>query len=112
MAPTGSLIPATVNLQAVNGADFSTTINLYTDLAQTTPFDLTGYTCTMAVGPLTLTSGSGLTITTPANGTIVAAITAAQSTALQGAQHYTLKLVDGSGLISFPLSGSITYQVP
>jgi hypothetical protein len=38
---------------------------VHTDLAQTSPFDLTGYTCTLSIGGtlLVLTSGSGLTIT-------------------------------------------------
>lgn len=114
MAATGTLIPASVNLSAIVGADFSATIQLFQDVAETTAFDLTGYTVSLAIGGalLVLTSGSGLTIATPANGTIVAVITAAQSAALQGAQHYTLKLTDGSGLISFPLSGTLTYAMP
>src|SRR6266576_4602713 len=119
MAPTGSLIPATVDQTAIIGADFSSTINLYTDVAQTTAFDLTGYTVTMAIGSLfSLASGSGITITTPSNGTIVAALTAAQTATVVNpgstglAVHYSLKLVDGSSVVSFPLSGTITFKVP
>jgi hypothetical protein len=112
MAPTGSLIPADVDLRAIIGADFSATIVLYTDLAQTTPFDLTGYTVSMTIGTLTLTSGSGLTVTV-GTGTIVAAITAVQTAALAGPyQHYSLKLVDGGGLVSFPLNGNLLLSLP
>lgn len=113
MAPTGSLIPADVDLRAVIGADFSATIVCYSDLAQTTPFDLTGYTVSMQVGgSLTLTSGSGVTVTA-ATGTIVVAITAAQTAVLAGPrQHYSLKLVDGGGVVSFPMSGELELELP
>jgi hypothetical protein len=111
MAPTGSLIPAQVDLQAVAGADFSATVVLYQDVAQTVAFDLTGYTCTFTVGATVLTSGSGLTITA-GTGTIVVVLTATQTGALLGKQHYTLKLVDGGGLISYPLSGMLFVGSP
>jgi hypothetical protein len=118
LAATGFILPASVDLEALVGADFSTTINLYTDVAQTTAFDLTGYTVSMIIGSLfTLTSGSGLTITA-ASGLIVAALTATQTATVDPSPnpsekvHYRLKLVDGSGVISFPLSGSFVFQVP
>lgn len=113
MAATGFLIPADVDLEAIVGADFSSTIQLFSDTAQTVPFDLTGYTCTLTIGDLfTLTSGSGLTVTT-GTGTIVAALTAAQTTST-GAQkrHWTLKLVDGSGTVSYPLAGDFLFVNP
>jgi hypothetical protein len=114
MAATGSILPASVDLRAVIGADFSVTIQLFQDIAQTTPFDLTGYTVSLTVGgvPAPLTSGAGLTITA-ATGVIVAVLTAAQTTLMPGpAQHYSLKLTDAGGLISFPLSGNLFLALP
>jgi hypothetical protein len=115
MPPTGMLVPARIDLQAVVGADFSATINLYQDIAQALAFDLTGYTCTFTISgtpAFTLTSGSGLTVT-PAAGLIVAALTSTQTaTMAAGSYHYSLKLVDGSGLVSYPLNGSLFAQTP
>ncbi|GAC1348394.1 MAG: hypothetical protein NVSMB18_36460 [Acetobacteraceae bacterium] len=114
MAATGTLTPAVLDVKAVIGADFQATIALYTDVAQTTAFDLTGYTATVAIGGslLVLTAGAELTVTT-ATGTIVATLTAVQTAALPGpGQHYTLKLLDGSGLISYPLVGTMFLALP
>src|SRR5215475_11352128 len=87
MAATGSILPAQVDLEAIIGSDWSTTIKLYTDVAQTTVFDLAGYTATFQIGntssvaSFTLTSGSGLTITTGtgAGAGIVATLTDTQT---------------------------------
>jgi hypothetical protein len=121
MAATGYILPASVDLQALIGADFSTTINLYTDTAQTTAFDLTGYTVSLLIGGtpgFTLTAGSGLTVSAAA-GLIVAALSAAQTATVspnsgnpQPAFHYQLKLVDGSGVVSYPLSGTLGFRTP
>lgn len=123
MPATGFILPASVDLTALIGADFSTTINLYQDVAQTTAFDLTGYTVSLIIGVptvlFTLTTGAGLTIATPSNGTIVAALTAAQTSTVNVASadsknsyRYQLKLVDGSGVVSFPLSGHMIFLDP
>ena len=117
MAGTGYILPADVDLEALIGANFSTTISLYSDAAQTSPFDLTGYTVTMPIGSLfTLTAGSGLTVTA-AGGTIVAALTAAQTATVQAQDppytaHWQLKLTDGGGTVSYPLSGDIKFVIP
>jgi hypothetical protein len=125
MAATGYILPAEVDLTALIGANFSTTINLYQDVAQTSAFDLTGYTCAVLVGIagspsslFNLASGSGLTITA-ASGLIVAALTAVQTASVPSAPpqgqtvyHWQLKLTDGSGTISYPLSGNFTFANP
>lgn len=123
MAATGYILPAQIDLTALVGADFSTTINLYTDVAQTIAFDLTGYTVSMIVGVpnvlFTLASGSGLSIT-PASGLIVATMTAAQTATVPigsaaefpRAVRYQLKLVDGSSVVSFPIVGNMNFVLP
>lgn len=113
MAATGMLVPARIDLQAVVGADFSATINLYQDIAQAIAFDLSGYTCTFKIDNVyTLTSGAGLTVT-PAAGLIVAALTSTQTATMPaGSFHYSLKLVDGSGLVSYPMNGNFFLQTP
>ena len=122
MAPTGTLIPARVDLTVIVGADFSTTITFCSDLNQTVPFDLTGYTAVLVIGPasvplFTLSAGSGITITTPANGIIIVALTHTQTATVTATdtgtgQHYSLKLTDGSGNVSYPLSGFIRFLNP
>jgi hypothetical protein len=118
MPATGFILPAEVDLEALIGGDFSTTINLYRDTTQTTAFDLTGFTVVMPIGALfTLATGAGLTISTPANGTVVAALTAAQTATVPSRNpslvvHWQLKLTDGSGIVSYPLSGNFSFVVP
>jgi len=117
MAPTGYILPAEVDLTVLVGADFSTTIQLFTDTTQTVPFDLTGYTATIVIGNIfTLTSGSGITIT-PATGTILVVLTDTQTATVTpnppGAEvHWSLKLTDGSGTISYPLNGGVSFVAP
>lgn len=131
MTATGYILPATADLTVIVGADFSTQIQLFSDAAQSVPFDLTGYTATLRIGSrFTLTVGSGLTIATPANGTIVAALTHEQTGSVtlpnvgvtpsispyQGLQtvgdHYSLQLTDATGKVSYPLSGGVTFTAP
>jgi hypothetical protein len=114
MAATGTLIPAQLDVRAIIGGDFAATLVLYSDVNQSVAFDLTGYTVSLIIGGglLTLTSGSGLTITA-ATGTVAVVITDTQTLTLPGpAQHYVVKLVDGGGLISFPLSGNMFLALP
>lgn len=113
MAATGFIIPAKVDLEAIIGGDWETTVQLFTDEAQTTPFSLSGYTVTFVIGDLfTLASGSGLTITA-GTGTIVARLTNVQTGGVAPeTQHYHLKLVDGSSVVSFPLNGNFKFVEP
>jgi hypothetical protein len=113
MASTGMLVPASLDLAAVIGADFSTTIVLYQDLAQTQPFDLSGYTVTLTIGGFILTVGSGLTISNPTNGTILAQLTAVQTQTVGLVPlAYNLNLVDPSGVVSVPLHGHVGFVTP
>jgi hypothetical protein len=113
-----NLIPAKVDLSFLSGGTYTTSIQLYQDTAQTTAFDLTGYTVALVVGTLfTLTSGSGLSIPTPTNGTITATLTAAQTA--QGAASvgisqdpWYLRLTDGSGNVSYPVHGTVNFSQP
>lgn len=114
MAATGSLIPASIDMHCVSGADFGASVFLYTDVAQTTAFDLTGYTVTLVIGNglLTLTAGGGGLNVTAASGQINVTLTAVQTAALPGNQSYYVKLVDGSGTISIPLHGTLSVATP
>lgn len=113
-----NLQPGTVNLAFLGGGTYTTTIQLFQDAAQTMAFDLTGYTPALVIGTaLTLTVGSGLAVPTPANGTIVATLTAAQTQALVASAGvtqypYFLRLTDGSGNVSYPLVGTVSITPP
>lgn len=124
MASTGFILPASADLEAIVGADWSTTVQLFSDEGQTVPFDLSGYSASLKIGTptggnlFTLTVGAGLTIATPANGMIVAALTHSQTTSVVlgssglTQQHYSLGLTDASGNVSFPLAGQLTFRAP
>ncbi len=117
MAQTGYILPAEADLIALIGDDFEAAIGFYQDLAQTQPFDLSGYTVVMEIDEaFTLTAGAGLTVNAPA-GTVTARLSAAQ-TGTVTARHppystsYRVKLTDGGGTVSFPLSGDFEFRIP
>lgn len=119
---TLNLIPGSSNAEVLAGSTFTATFIFYQDAAATTPFDLTTYTVTLYVGgignpQLTLTSGSGLTIASPSNGTVVAKLTPTQTTQLATGPnvttvHYVVSLTDGSSDVSYPIVGDWGVQNP
>lgn len=87
-------VPVNHTFTAYRGASFSTRLTLYTDTANTLPFDLTDYTPTLAIGPLlTLTDGHGLTSGNAA-GTIDIFLTSAQ-TRIYVKTRYKLSITNG-----------------
>lgn len=92
----------------MRGATFDATITLYTDAAQTHPYDLTGLTVELVIdGVATLTAGSGLTVT-PASGLVVAQLSVSQTAGMPlGSVAYQLKLTASGGRVDFPLGGQI-----
>jgi len=115
------LTPGKQDLTAYAGGTFDPVFTFYTDAAQTTPFNLTGYTVEMDIGApasLVLLVGSGLTITTPTNGQVAVKLTPTQTTAVahpepQGTRvEYFMKFTDGSGNVTFPVHGHISFVDP
>ncbi len=110
MASPGFVLPATAHCVAVIGADFSMTVECFSDEHQAEPFPLTGCKAEVQIGNLyTLPA----TISKPPSaGTIVVSLTAEQTNVLPAAHHYTLKVTDKDGGVSFPLSGDIEFRSP
>jgi hypothetical protein len=111
--------PGTYNITAYQGADWDRT---FTITQSGTALNLTGYTASMQVREaadstaylLSLTSGTGITLGGTA-GTVVVAITAAQSSAIPaGSYAYDLELIATAGSVTrllqgaFNVSGNVT----
>lgn len=77
--------PACLNFNIQQGGSWRFTVTLYEDLAQTTPFDLTGYTGTMnfvRADTHALVVAATVTIAAPTTGVIACSLTAVQTAAL------------------------------
>jgi len=107
------LTPAHEPLVVYVGGTFERTIELWEDAAHTKHFNLTGYTVELKIeGVLTLTSGSGLTVTV-AEGKIEITMTPAQTAEVQAGTnaHYFLSITK-TGVTWFPLDGTMEYKLP
>lgn len=90
------------------GADWYINFTYYTDTTQTTPVNLTGYTAAMqfrslpsdTVAALSLTTGSGITIT-GASGLVAVHATSAQTGSMgAGKYYYDLEITSPSGIVT------------
>jgi len=97
------------------GADWYCNFVYYSDAAQTTPVNLTGYTAKMQArsnvsdskAVLTLTTGSGITIT-GATGTIALHATAIQTAAIVAGYYlYDLEITSGAGIVTRLIQGQL-----
>lgn len=103
------------DLQLTQGDTWNTYVRY--EQPKDTPVDLTGYTanCKVKKTPTSTavldlsTSTSGLTIPTPANGQIHFDVSAATMAAIEpGVYCYDLELIDGSGVKTTILAGTLT----
>jgi hypothetical protein len=106
--------PGTHDITIYKGATFRLPV-VWKDSAGD-PYNLTGYTARMqirrsvgaATAEVSLTSASGITIT-PATGSIVAVISATDTSALTiPSGVYDLELEDAAGVVTRLLEGSVT----
>lgn len=107
------ITPGNYNITVWQGADYDKT---FTVTQNDTPINWSGYTAQMQVREsadatatlLSLTNGSGITLGGTA-GTILVAITNAQSSAIDaGPYSYDLELISNGGTITRLLQGSFT----
>lgn len=110
------LLPANIPLEGVIGATFDASVQLFSDAAETIPFDLTGYNVpasTLVVdGVATLAVGAGLTIDQP-TAIFTATMTPAQTAIVTvNGSRYRLKLLTASGREDIPVYGQINWTTP
>lgn len=92
----------------VAGATYQVTFNLYSDEAETVPFNLTGYTVAAVYeGLASLTSGAGLVVM-PEAGSIEVTLSAAQTAAAGAQVRYYVSLTSGAGIVLIPVQGVLT----
>lgn len=100
-------VPVLHNFTAYRGATFDTRLTLFTDVAETVPFDLTPYAASMVIGTaLVLTEGSGL-VNGGAAGTLDIRIAPADTSVYQS-EHYALKIT-GTSDAHFILHGTFAF---
>lgn len=110
-----------VDFECDQGSVWGRTIVFYTDVAGTTPLDLTGYTGSFRIATaydaaeplIELTIGSGLTVTTPANGTMGIRLTPEQTALLPSIGPgsgkrlvYSLELTDDDDVVEEKFYGA------
>jgi hypothetical protein len=106
---------APYNGQIDQRADWYINFTYYTDETQTTPVNLTGYTAALqlrseptdATSVLSLSSGSGITIT-GASGLVAVHATAAQTRVIEeGYYYYDILLTSAGGIITRLVDGQM-----